>query len=123
MAVFGQSLIQRGQWSAAESVLRECLTIREKSQPDEWSTFNTRSTLGGSLLSQKKYAEAEALIVEGYEGMKAREARIPPPGKPRLTDAAERVVKLYEAWGKPEKAAEWRARLSKPPVEANRPHP
>ena len=52
--------------------------------------------------------------MSGYEGMKAREAKIPAIRKPRLTDAAERVVKLYEAWGKPEKAAEWRARLAKP---------
>jgi hypothetical protein len=29
-----------------------------------------------------------------------------------LTDAAERVVKLYDAWGKPDKAAEWRAKLA-----------
>ena len=113
MAVFGQSLIQRGQWSAAESVLRECLAIREKSQPDEWSTFNTRSTLGGSLLGQKKFAEAEPLIVSGYEGLKAREAKIPPPARPRLTEAAERVLKLYEAWGKTDKVAEWRAKLAK----------
>jgi tetratricopeptide (TPR) repeat protein len=119
----GLTLIQQGKWSAAEPILRECLAIREKSEPDEWTTFNTRSTLGGSLLGQAKYAEAEALIVEGYEGMKARKARIPPPGKPRLTEAAERVVKLYKTWGKPEKAAEWRARVSKPSVEADKPHP
>jgi hypothetical protein len=81
---------------------------------DEWSTFNTRSQLGGSLLGQKKYAEAEPLIVSGYEGMKAREAKIPPPSKSRLAEAAHRVVKLYEEWGKKEKAAGWRARLAKP---------
>ena len=46
--------------------------------------------------------------------MKAREARIPAPARPRLAEAAERVVKLYEAWGKPDKAAEWRAKLAKP---------
>ena len=42
----------------------------------------------------------------GLRGMKAREAKIPPPGKPRFTDPAERVVRLYEEWGKKDKAAE-----------------
>ena len=46
--------------------------------------------------------------------MKAREAKIPPPGMPRFTEAAERVVRLYEEWGKKDKAAEWRTRLAKP---------
>ena len=111
----GQPQPARGpQAKWAEAVLRECLAIREKSQPDEWTTFNTRSLLGGSLLGQKKYAEAEPLIVSGYEGMKAREAKIPSPGRPRFTEGAERVVKLYEDWGKKEKAAEWRTRLAKP---------
>jgi hypothetical protein len=117
MAVRGLSLIQQRKWAEAEAILRECLAIREKVQPDEWSTFNTRSLLGGSLLGQKKYAEAEPLIISGYEGMKAREAKIPPPGRPRLTEAAERVVGLYEAWGKADKVAEWRARLAKPSVQ------
>ena len=96
----------------------ECLAIREKVQPDDWTTFNTRSLLGGSLLGQKKYAEAEPLIVSGYEGLKAREAKIPPPGRPRLAEAGERVVRLYEDWGKKDKAAEWRAKLAKPTDEA-----
>ncbi len=117
MATFGNNLVQQGKWTQAEPVLRECLAVRAKIQPDDWTTFNTRSLLGGSLLGQKKYDEAEPLILSGYEGMKAREAKIPPPGKPRLTDAAKRVVKLYEAWGKKDKAAEWRAKLAKPSDE------
>jgi serine/threonine-protein kinase len=120
LAVRGLSLVRQGKWAEAEPVLRECLAIRERSQPDEWSTFNTRSLLGGSLLGQKKYAEAEPLIVSGYEGMRAREARIPPPGRPRLTEAFERVLKLYEAWGQPDKVAEWRARLAKPSAAAEK---
>jgi hypothetical protein len=69
------------------------------------------SLLGGALLGQGKYAEAEPLIVPGYEGLKAHGATIPPLNKPCLNEAAERVVRLYEAWGKPEKAAEWKARV------------
>ncbi len=120
MAVLGLSHIQHSKWTEAEPVLRECLAIREKLQPEEWNTFNTRSQLGGSLLGQKKFAEAEPLIISGYEGLKAREAKIPPPGKSRLTEASERMLKLYEAWDKPEKVTEWKAKLAKPSDEAGK---
>ncbi len=48
--------LQQKKWAAAEPILRECLTIREKLQPDAWQTFNTQSSFGGALLGQKKYA-------------------------------------------------------------------
>ncbi len=69
------------------------------------------------MVGQKKFADAEPLILAGYEGMKARESKIPAPDTPRLTEAAERVVQLYEAWGKKDKAAEWRAKLARPADE------
>jgi hypothetical protein len=30
-----------------------------------------------------------------------------------LTEAGERVVRLYDEWGKPEEAAKWRARIAR----------
>jgi serine/threonine protein kinase/tetratricopeptide (TPR) repeat protein len=110
-AAFASNLLVQEKWSEAEPVLREWLRVRVSKAPDDWSTFNTRSMLGGSLLGQGKYPEAEHLIVAGYEGMKAREASIPPPGRARLEEAAVRVVRLYEAWGKPEQAAAWKEKL------------
>ena len=109
------SYITAGLFTRAEPILRECLAIRGRLLPDDWWTFHTRSQLGGSLLGQKKFAEAEPFILQGYEGLKAREAKIPAPSRKRLAEAAERVVKLYEAWGKPDKAAEWRRRLGPGP--------
>jgi tetratricopeptide (TPR) repeat protein len=107
-----------GLFAKSETILHECLMIRERVQPDDWWTFHTRGQLGGSLLGQKKLVEAEPLILSGYEGMKAREARIPAPNKKFLTAAAERVVKLYEVWGKKDKAEQWRAKLAKPSAES-----
>jgi hypothetical protein len=37
-------------------------------------------------------------------------------GRRRLPEAAERLVKLYTAWGKPEKAAEWREKIEAQPA-------
>ena len=96
----------------AEPVLRECLVFREKAASGDWQTFDTQSLLGGSLLEQKRYAEAEAYLVTGYEGMKQRQNSIPSQDEGRLKEAADRVVQLYEAWGKPDRAAEWRQKLS-----------
>ncbi len=43
--------------------------------------------------------------------MKTLESRIPHTGMARLSDAVERVVRLYDAWGKPEQAAAWKEKL------------
>ena len=48
--------------------------------------------LGGALLGQQNYTDAEPLLLKGYEGLKAREATIPPQGKDRLPEALERLV-------------------------------
>jgi hypothetical protein len=116
MAVRGLSLVRRGQWTEAEPILRECLAIREKVQPDEWTTFNTRNLLGGSLLGQKKYAEAEPLLRKGYEGMKQREKTIPQEGRVRLSEALDRLIDFYTATNKPDEVAKWQAERTKYPA-------
>jgi tetratricopeptide (TPR) repeat protein len=109
LAALGLNLLQQKKWTDADTVLRDCLALREKKQPNVWSTFNTQSSLGGALLGQKKYAEAEPLVKAGYEGMKARETTIPPQGKVRLVEAAERLVQLYEDTDRKDEAKKWAA--------------
>jgi hypothetical protein len=107
----GLNLLQQKKWSDAEAVLRECLAIRAKKLPDSWLTFNTKSMLGGALLGQEQYADAEPLLVQGYEGMKSRESKIPARSRGFLTNALERLVRLYDARGMPDDAAKWRKEL------------
>jgi hypothetical protein len=77
------------------------------------------SLLGGALLGQGRYSEAEPLIVPGYEGMKERQAKIAVLDQSRLREAAERVVRLYEDWGMAEQAAVWKAKLGMPDLPAD----
>jgi tetratricopeptide (TPR) repeat protein len=91
------ALLQLEAYAEAEKLLRECVAIRAKVEPDAWTTFNTQSMLGGALVGQKKYTEAEPLLLAGYEGMKKQEAKIPAQGKVRLTEAEGRLIELFEA--------------------------
>jgi eukaryotic-like serine/threonine-protein kinase len=111
LGVIASLLLQAKAYSEAESLLRECLTIHEKMEPEAWTTFNTKSMLGGALLGQKKHAEAEPLLLAGYEGMKQREAKIPPQGKVPIDEALDRLIELAKAQGKKQEEAKWKAEL------------
>jgi serine/threonine protein kinase/tetratricopeptide (TPR) repeat protein len=109
------------EWARAEPLLREGLAIRERWQPDAWTTFNTKSLLGDALLGQRKYAEAEPLLLAGYRGLLEREATNPAIGRVRIRPALERLVRLYEATGNAAEAAAWRKVLeSRQPADGGR---
>jgi tetratricopeptide (TPR) repeat protein len=105
----GRGFLDAEYYVDAESLLREVLAIREKLAPDDWETHNTKSLIGDAMLGQRKYADAEPLLLKGYEGLQQTEAQIKPIDRSVwLGDALERLVKLYNALGKPDEAARWR---------------
>ena len=97
--------LSQGKFDKAEPLSREALEFNRKAQPDDWQRFRAESLLGASLAGEKKYAEAEPLLLEGYEGMAARKDRIAVPDWYYLDLARDWLVELYQAWGKPAKAA------------------
>jgi hypothetical protein len=119
LAALGRNLLRQSRWSEAELLLREALAIRARATPDDWARSDAMSLLGGSLLGQGRYAEAEPLVISGYEGMKARESRITVAERFRLRAAAESIVRLYEEWSKPDQAAAWKAKLGVPNLPAD----
>lgn len=117
LARLGKYLLEQQKWEAAEPVLRQCLTIREELNRNpntslpRWIAPNTRSMLGGALLGQKKYAEAEPLVVGGAELLLANHVWVPAANRDSLQQAIDRCVRLYTATGNTAKADEWRERM------------
>ncbi len=112
LAQAGDCLLRSGKYPEAERAIRECVQIREELQPDVWTTANARSLLGDALLGRKMYEDAERLLISGFEEMKRREATIPEAVRSaRLQAAGARILRLYEALGRPDKVSEWRRKL------------
>jgi len=90
----------------AEPLLREGLTIyRASMEEGHWQIARVESVLGNCLVALQRYDEAEPLLLASYQTLKSKrgeEDRI-------FQQTQKRLVKLYEAWGKPEKASSFRA--------------
>jgi eukaryotic-like serine/threonine-protein kinase len=93
----GANCLSRGEATEAESLFRESLAIRDKSDPKAWTTFETRGFLGASLAAQGKTAAAEPLLRAGYDGMKARADKIPWAAQSRVAEARDRLSNLDRA--------------------------
>jgi serine/threonine protein kinase len=122
MTGLGRSLLEQKKWPEAESTLRESLAVHEKAAREDADAFVPRWLLGQALVNQGKYAEAEPLLVQGYEGMRAREATIPRVVREALTEAARRLVRIYDQRGRTREADAWRARLGLAHLEATMPN-
>jgi eukaryotic-like serine/threonine-protein kinase len=111
LADLGELRLDQGKYSESESLLRECLETQKQTMTDDYRLYWTQSLLGASLAGQRRYAEAEPLLVSGFEGMQRRQASVSVLLRQKLRKAAEQIIHLYEGWNKPDKAAEWRKKL------------
>jgi hypothetical protein len=108
--LLGECLTRRESYAEAEPLFRAALQARERMDAASWKTSQAKSLLGEALLGQGKYAEAEPFLLAGAEGLQQLQARTPVPERARAGDAFNRVVRLYEAWGKKEAANQWRTK-------------
>jgi tetratricopeptide (TPR) repeat protein len=102
-------LVRQAKHGLAEEYLRTGLASRERTQPRSLKTAETRLLLGMVLVGRKSYPAAEALLLTGYEDL----CKVQPAVRQeRLREAVEQLVRLYEGWGKMDKAQAWRKRLN-----------
>jgi len=101
----GLSLVDLGRPRAAEPLLRDSLALRRRALPaGHWLIASSESVLGACLAAQRRFAEAEPLLLQAAAGLEKSRGR----DHERTLEARQRLVALYEAWGRPDRAAAWR---------------
>ena len=111
--------LQRNDPGAAEALLRQALPVRIRAPgvvpsrrrtflEDDWSVGATKSLLGAALTALARYDEAEAALLDAHRDFKD----LPGPLGRDARAILARLVALYDAWGRPDKAAEYRALLT-----------
>jgi WD40 repeat protein/serine/threonine protein kinase len=105
--VLGWALTKNGQAREAQPLLSGCVDLRRAALPvGNWRRHQAESLLGGCLASLKQFNQAEPMLLDSFNRLRIAF------GCTVLSrlEALDRLIQLYEAWGKPEKAAHWRAR-------------
>jgi serine/threonine-protein kinase len=94
-----------GNFSAAESTLRAAVAIGERRlAPTHDNLARARVELGSLLVNVGRYAEAEPLLLAGFGNLVTRRGW----QRNGALEAAEALVRLYEAVGKPALAHRYR---------------
>ena len=100
--------LARNELSAAERLLREGLRVRSARRgsfrvrrrtvrEDDWSLGATRSLLGACLLAERRYPEAEDMLLDARRQLEA----LPASGGAEMKVAIARLIELYVAWADP----------------------
>lgn len=101
----GWSLTEMGRPEEAETMLREVVRLVDPGPQRTTSVHQmARSTLGRCLAMQRRFSEAEPLLRDSYETVVANS-----PTTPFIPQMLDRLIDLYDAWGRPERADSYRA--------------
>jgi len=96
-SALGLIVNKMGRPREAETLLREALRFREQTSPRQSNSVALAlGGLGECLTAQKRYGEAEPLLVESYQTLKVLNV----PQSPLLNDARKRLFTLYAGWGR-----------------------
>ncbi|MCG3161297.1 MAG: Serine/threonine-protein kinase PknD [Acidobacteria bacterium] len=105
LGMLSKALIVAGRPHHAAPFLQEAMEKYRK-QNNASSNYSSAAAgiLGECLTLLKRYEEAERLLNASYDGLKP----IRGAQSPEMVEARQRLVKLYDAWGRPEQAARFR---------------
>jgi len=102
-----------GKLDQALPLYEETLKLRKaKLGPEHPDTLYTMAGNGVAYIGAKRYADAEPLLIAAQAGLNRPENRASAAGRAGLRLSLQGLVRLYDEWGQPAKAAEWRRKLA-----------
>ncbi len=114
-AELGMIFVRENRHTEAETILRQALADYESPEIKSLSRRlrppqRARSALGQALTGQRRFVEAEPLVIQAFDELLANNPPVAGDHARMLHDAFDAVVALYRAWEQPEKVAEWQAK-------------
>jgi len=99
------------RFDEAESILKDALESSRRTLGDDhpWA-LTSMNGLAVVYKEQGQFDYAEQLLLEAVEGRRLKLSDT----HPHTIESLKNLIDLYEAWNKPEKAKQWRAKISLP---------
>lgn len=92
--LLGDVLHDLGRFAESEAYLRRAVDTRAKTAANDWQTASSRSKLGGTLLAQGRYHEAEPLLFTAHATLTQQANKIPAMRRREVQEAAQRLERL-----------------------------
>ena len=93
----------------AESLGRDARTLAARTLgPDHPRTKEAEGVVGAALAARGRWPEAEPFLLSYASALEKHTG-----AEGDLTQVTRQIVSMYESWGRPDKSAEWRAKLPK----------
>ena len=109
MTNMGINCVRQGLYQEAEELYRHALSVRRRQLGEVHPETSQVPVLLADLYKvQGRFVEAETMLLNLQEAVEDAVG----PAYNRKLNPVEKLVDLYDAWGKADKAAEWRAKLT-----------
>jgi tetratricopeptide (TPR) repeat protein len=96
------------RYRKADSLFNQTLKGRlSKLGADHPDTLESKNDLAVLYKEQGDYDRAEPLLIEAVEGRRLKLSDT----HPHTLESCNNLIEFYEAWGRPEEAKKWRAKL------------
>ena len=118
LVVLGWLKIHQQKYAEAEAALKDACSFLADPQhgvSQVFQTYSCQAELAASMIGQKRFAEAEPILLRSHDDLARLDSEILPDRRDAhftASESEEWIVRMYQDWGKPEKADEWRKKVA-----------